>query len=441
MAKQHLAIFGLLVGVSALAACSSDLTQAGGSAGGAGSAGHSSSAGDAGSAGEAGSASEAGSAGDSNGNAGAGGAPDGFVFPDALNPQGVLVPDPGPASLKTLLVAGSDYVTTEVVSVALGTGKVGSSETYKDGDTVAVSSAGIGFALERTNDKVHLLDAGKSSATFDLRDPGADTAPVDSKAYVPLLNQSLIAILDLSESRVSRRIDLSEFNVRGDRDHSADISDSVYDPKGKVAYFVLQRVDRTTAAVPPYQIACSSSPALIVGIDAKTDEILDLNGSAAGKAIELELANPSSVSINADGSTLYLSAAGCYEGGSLKSHGVEVVDLESATSQVVYSPADSDRLSQLIMIGGNDALLKTEDASYSTHWFRLDIAAGELQGKELKGVPDAVTFDGTDVLGVQVTGMTGAVVRYDVASGSSTVVSDSSWAGKYGTAVSTALVQ
>jgi hypothetical protein len=366
-----------------------------------------------------------------------------FVFPDSLNPQTVLVPIAPPRTASQLLVAGTDYKTTEIVSLTLGNGKLGDSAVYADGDAIPKSGGGVGFALLRKTDQVSLLDSGKISTTFDLKDPGTDTAPVDSKAYVPFLNQSLIAVLDLTEGKVSRRIDLSEFNAAGDQDHSAEIADGVYDPNKNIAYFMLQRLDFVALeADPNFRLHCSPTKALIVGIDAASDQIIDLNGSAAGKGLELSLANPSSISINADGTGLYLSAAGCYDGDTLTRQGVEVVNLSDGTSQVAYAPdAGGDGLSQLILIGGSDALIKTQDASFASHWFRLDLSNGTVQGAELKEVPDAVSFDGTDLLGVQVNGDLGAVVRYDIAGQTTKVISDTSWAGKYGTTSGTALVQ
>jgi hypothetical protein len=425
MTKEYLAIIALALSASAVfSACSSDAKI---DSGGAGQAGAPSMA-------------DAGTGGLGQGdNAGAAA----FVFPDSLNPQTVLVPIAPPRTASQLLVAGTDYKTTEIVSLTLGNGKLGDSAVYADGDAIPKSSAGIGFALLRKTDKVSLLDGGKISTTFDLKDPGTDTAPVASKAYVPFLNQSLIAVLDLTEGKVSRRIDLSEFNAAGDQDHSAEVADGVYDPNQNIAYFMLQRLDFVALeADPNFRLHCSPTKALIVGIDAASDQIIDLNGSSAGKALELSLANPSSISINADGTSLYLSAAGCYDGDTLTSQGVEVVDLSHGTSQVAYAPdAGGDGLSQLILIGGSDALIKTQDASFADHWFRLDLSDGTVQGAELKDVPDAVSFDGTDLFGVQVNGDLGAVVRYDIAGQTSKVISDTSWAGKYGTTSGTALVQ
>jgi hypothetical protein len=324
------------------------------------------------------------------------------------------------------------------VSITLGSGAVGDSATYEDGDLVAASSAGVGFAIERTNDKVHLLDGGKISTTFDLKDLGTDNAPVDSKAYVPLYNQSLIVILDLTEGSVSRRIDLNQYNAAGDSDHSAEIAEGVYDPNRKIAYFLLQRID-TKSYDTNSHLPCSKSPALVVGIDTESDEVADLNGDAEGKAIELKLVNPRSLSVNADGTALYMLADGCYDGSTKVARGVEVVDLTDGSSTIAYKAEGEDFLSRMILIGGPDALIQSLDATYTSHWNKLEI--GGALGAELANVPSAPTFDGQDLLGVEVTDTTGAVVRYKLATETSKVISPTSWAGKYSSGVSTALVQ
>ena len=422
MGKQHLLVLALiLVGSSAFAACSSDAVVSSGGAGEAGAKGEAGATG-VGEGGEAGSAEP--------------------TPPAPLLPQGVVVPAAAPTASNHLLVGGTDFFSaTEIVSVALDTGKVGNAETYTDGDTVAASSAGLGFALERTNDKLHVLNAGKIETTIDLREAGTDTAPVENKAYVPFLGQSSIAIVDLTAGKVSRRIDLSEYDAAIDGDKSVDIADAVYDPNQKIVYFALQRIDRSTIVDPKYQLACNGIKGLIVGIDATTDEIVDLNGAAAGKAIELTLVNQNSLSVNADGTFLYMLAAGCYEDGTLKNQGVEVVDLSDGSSTAPYAPEGTDYLAKLILIGGNNALLGSFDSLGASHWNTLDIASGMLVGEELANVPQAVTFDGTDLLGVRVDKSVGSVVRYAIATGKSTVVSKTSWVGDYSAASSSALVE
>ena len=461
MAKQHLLILGLLLsGAGALASGCSDTKAVtiGDDAGAAGEAGNdgkagsenragssnagSANAGSGNSSGDAGAAGEGG-VGGAGGEGGEGGEPP-YVFPPSLNPQGVIVIGNAPATSAHLLVAGVDYAAMEdkgeVVSITLASGAVGDSAIYQDSDLVATSSAGIGFAIERTNDQVHELDGGKISKTFDLKDLGTNKAVTGTKAYVPLLNQSLISVLDLTAGTVSHRIDLTEYNAKGDSDHSADIAEGVYDPNKKIAYFLLQRIDIASIVAPKYQLNCAPYPALIVGIDTKTDEVVDLNGDSEGKAIELTLANPNSLSINGDGTTLYLLGSGCYEGDEMTHQGMEVVSLEDGTTTVNYEATGDDRLSRLIMIGGEDALLETSDTSYVTHWHKFDVAAGKV-GAELANVPKAPSFDGTDLIGVEVTGKVGKVVRYKIATESTTEISPTSWGGEYSSATSTALVQ
>ncbi|MEO6601969.1 MAG: hypothetical protein ABIQ16_18970 [Polyangiaceae bacterium] len=432
MAKSHLLMLGLiLTGSSLFAACNSDVTINGGGSG---------EAGDTSGAGKSSVAGGSGEAGNANGEGGEAGTAD-TTPTGPLNPQTVVIPSVGPTTSTQLLVAGSDYSNgkSEIVNLTIGTGKVGKGETYQDGDTIAVSSAGVGFAIERSNDKVHLLDAGEISSTFDLKDPGTDTTPVDSKAYVPVLGQSFISVLDLTEGKVSRRIDLREFDDASDSDHSVDASEGVYDSNKNIVYFLLQRIDRNSYDA-SFNLPCSKVNGLIIGIDAATDKIVDLNGTKAGKGIELQLVNGRSLSINADGDTAYLLADGCYDGKAKKNRGVEVVDLTDASSTVPYADETTNYLAQMILTGGSDALIRYQDENYATHWQKLDIAAGTVQA-ELDGVPSAVSFDGKDLLGVNVTTQIGTVVRYKLATEKSTVISDTSWVGKYDTAASTALVQ
>ncbi len=115
------------------------------------------------------------------------------------------------------------------------------------------------------------------------------------------------------------------------------------------------------------------------------------------------------------------------------------MDLTDGTSTLQYSDETENFLARMILTGGSDALINYFGTD-GPHWQRLDIASGTLQA-ELEGVPDAPSFDGTDLLGVQVTGKVGAVVRYKLSTQKATVVSDTSWGGQYSVAASTALVQ
>ena len=435
MAKQHLLVLGLILSGSVLFAACSDVKLNDGSGGATGDAGAKAEAGGAGKpVGAAGEAGDVGAGGE------AGAVAD--VDPPVLDPVGVIIPSKGPTTLSHLLVGASDFgaKSSEVASVTLGTGKVAGTDTYADGDVVAIGSAGVSFAVERSNDKVNLLDTGKIATTFDLKDKGTDTKPVDSKAYVPLYNKSAIAILDLTEGKVSRRIDLSAYNVAADKDLSVDVAEGVYEPKSNIVYFLLQRIDLTTYDK-DFHLPCTATTALLVGIDAATDEEVDVNGATAGKALALTLTNPRSLSVNADGDTLYMLADGCYTAGKPKNRGVEVVDLTEHSTTVAYTDTSTELLLSLVLIGGSNALIETSDeTTFATHWRKLDVAGGTLNG-ELTGMPSSPTYDGKDFLGVEITGKVGAVVRYTIATEKSVVVSPTSWAGDYTVSSTTALVE
>ncbi|HEX2672627.1 MAG TPA: hypothetical protein VHM25_17210, partial [Polyangiaceae bacterium] len=77
--------------------------------------------------------------------------------------------------------------------------------------------------------------------------------------------------------------------------------------------------------------------------------------------------------------------------------------------------------------------------AYATHWHKLDLSQHTL-GNEIANVPKAPSFDGTDLLGVEVTAKVGKVVRYNIATETSTEISPTSWGGQYSSVASTALV-
>ena len=277
---------------------------------------------------------------------------------------------------------------------------------------------------------MHLLDAGKIKTSFDLRDLGTDVLTKTNKAYVPVLNQSVVVVLDLAKGTVSHRIDLGEFVDPSDNDLSADPWQGVYDAKKGIVYFLLQRIDITSFE--GFNLPCSGVTALIVGVDVATDKVVDLNGDTDGVALELSLANPNSISLNAAGTQLTVLANGCYDKTVVKQKGIELLDLTTGKTDVVYTDTSEDYLSKLIPLVDSNVLLNS-----GIKWYHLDLALGTL-GTELENVPSAPSFDGKDLIGV---GTGSSVVRYDLTAGTSTTISETSWAGDYTFAGGTALVQ
>jgi hypothetical protein len=474
MTKQHLILGLILGGCVAAVACSSDGDDtsptaggAGGTAGSAGSAGahaggtggdtHAGGSGGttAGAANEAGAGGSVSSAGASEGgaseggatttsDAGAGGeagAPVVVVVPPApLDPDAVVVTSAAPTAFNHLLVTGTNYaVQGEVASVTLSPAAVEDSTAYPDdaGDVITVSSGGLGFVLQRTEDKVNLIEGSKIKTTFDITQVGTGaTVDLAHKAYVPVYNYNFISVLDLDAGIVAGRIDLSQFNDPDDSDGSVNTVAGVYDPAKKVAYFVLERIDLGSYDA-NFNLPCSATRALVVGIDATTDTIVDLNGNASGKALSLYLANPTEAQLSADGKTITVLANGCYDGDQDR-QGVELVHLDTGSTTIAFAPTDGSKPTDLILLGGQQALLQP---NFGVPWQKLDLSTGTI-GATLNNVPLEPVFDGTNVFGVTIDPTTQAanVVRYDIAGDVATTIAPSPWVGKYSFANPSALV-
>jgi hypothetical protein len=452
MAKQHLILGLVLGGCAAAVACSSDDSASNSNGGAGGSAGTHSAAGTHAGGSASGGTSSGGSAGASEGGesgapttseGGAGGeagAPVAVVPPPLpLDPYTVVVTSAAPGAFTHVLVTGTDYATKgEVASIKLEPPTLEDSTVYPAdaGDVVTVSSGGLAFVLQRSADKVTLVDGSKIKTVFDITDPGTNAAAdIAHKAYVPMYNKNLISVLDLAAGKVARRIDLSEFNDPKDSDGSVNITVAMYDATKKLAYFVLSRID--TGSFDTNGLPCGATKALVVGIDATTDSIVDLNGTADGKAIQLYLANPAEAQLSADGKTITVLAMGCYDGAQDK-QGIEQVHLDVASTTVAYAPTDGSFPNDLILLGGQQALLQP---NYGDKWRKLDLSTGTI-GATLDNVPLVPVFDGTDLIGVTIDSVTSAanVVRYSVATDTATTVIASPWVGKYSNAATTALV-
>lgn len=443
---------------------SAGASGSGGSAASAGSAGTDGGAGSGGSAGTDGGAGSGGGGAGTGGSAGAGGA--------------------GGTSGAHLLVAGTDFTTTtEIASIDLASMKVTGRLTVSDGDAVPAASGGLGFVLERTNDKVDLLaqdgtldksidlaqagsgDAGSGSdAGSDAGDAGApaggdpvgvvvvpgatpDAGSATTRAYVPLYDENRVAVLDLAAGAVSHNLDLSGYLDSSDGDGSVDAGNAVYDPQSGRLYLTLQRIDRTTIVPPDYQLACPAVPSLLVAFDTKNDTEVDLNGSAPGKALQLTTVDP--VSAVLDQGKLVILSAGCFDksdaGATRVKQGVESIDLSTGQSSMLYQPGNDDFLARMLRVATGQMVIDRWDASYAEHFNRYSVASAAL-GAELSGVPQGVCFDGSGGLfGVTTTSGDGGtsvqVVRYDLNAQTSTTLLSSPWQSGVTSAAGSALVQ
>jgi hypothetical protein len=348
--------------------------------------------------------------------------------PAPVDPNVVVVTRASPTTFNHALVTGTDFATQgEVASIKLDSGTIDDSTVYPDtkGDVATQSSGGLGFALQRTSGTVNLLDGSKIKTTFDVNETGSKTAvDVANKAYVSSLNYNFISILDLQAGTVADRIDISQFMDPKDADGSVNTSAGAYDSAKKIAYFVLGRIDLTSFDS-NFNLPCNGTKALVIGIDATTDQLVDLNGAADGEAISLFLANPQAATLSADGKSLTVLATGCYDGAQDK-QGVEVVHLDTASSTVAYAPTDGSTPNDLIVLDGGQALIQT---AFGAKYNKLDLTTGVL-GAELEHMPDGAAFDGTDLIGVTLD-TPNTVVRYTVATDTATTVVTSPWTGTY----------
>ncbi|MCC6900708.1 MAG: hypothetical protein IT377_17135 [Polyangiaceae bacterium] len=439
--NKYMSMGAIACAVAMAVACGDDEDLGPGTGGAAGTGG--STGGGGGSGG--GSAGSGGGSSGSGGTAGSGGSdagPDG----DASVPAG------------RLLVAGTDFATkTEIATVDLETNKVAGSVTVSDGDAVPVASNGQGFVLERTNAKMHHLDAtGKIAKTIDVGKTAVGltgtgtTNPVGvvtsgSKALVVLQDVNRIAVVDLTAGSVSKTIDLASYLPSGDGDKSVDAARPLV--HGGRAYFLVGRIDRTTIGAPSYQLACPSVPALLLAVDLATDSLVDLNGAAAGEGLELGLANPVDAAL--DGDRMLILNAGCFaatDGGSARTkHGIEAVALKTGVVTSEYAAKNQDFLSRLVVRSSTAALVNTFDPSFAEHWYAWTIGQGGF-GSELVGVPAAPSLDDANhLLGVDIAatdaGTTVTVVRYDLGAQTKSTVATSPWTGSFASAAGTALVR
>jgi hypothetical protein len=348
------------------------------------------------------------------------------------------------ATAELLLAVATDYVQkSELAAVNLGTRGVRRA-TFGDGDAVPAASGGMGFVLERTNDKVHVLDAaGNVARSIDLHG-AASGASATQKAYVLLYATNRIAVVDLDAGRVAQYIDLSALHAAGDMDGAVDMDDIVYDPASARAYVALGRIDRTTILPPSFELACPSWKGLVVGIDTTTDTLVDVNGSAAGQAAELSLVSPSGLHLDSEQERLLVLQSGCFRtadaGSERVGYGVEAVNLTNGATEVLLAPDTGDFLNRLVPVGGGQALINSFDAVYEEHWHRWTLTSGAL-GTELTEVPAMPSYDGAGALLGIALGTTPEVVRYVLQDGATTTVVSDPWSESFPAVGGTALVR
>jgi len=302
-------------------------------------------------------------------------------------------------------------VNAELAVVGLRPDAVEGRLPLADQDSVPYASAGYGFVLEHGLGKVIVLDRDQpwmQKSTIDVNDSPDATAyasnprtvlvTAGTKAYVARYASNVVRIVDVASGAVTGSLDLSAYLAPDDPDGLVDVQDAAYDPATGRAYFLLQRINQFDfGPAPDYVGACLSSHGAIVGVDVASDSFVDLNGAAAGTAIELLGDNPASLMADFAGGRLIVTDSGCYEpadagsdGGPLPrlGRGIESVTVASGASTWLYQTSVLDRLSGLVWVDGTHAFV-----NQGSGWFVWNPTQTAL-GAGVTNFPQAPFYDG-----------------------------------------------
>ena len=372
----------------------------------------------------------------------------------SLGPNEVLCQGAGTGQ-GALFAAGTNYgpdPKSELAAIDLQRGCVRGRTVFDDVDIVPRVSDGHAFVIERTNDKISLIDsAAKIDATIRLNDVDGSTVSLNphdvvyvkppgagAKAYVSLYNTSQIAVIDLETHTVDKKIDVSFFHDTTDTDGSSDPDVGFYDATTGHVYFVLQRTDKNTAYSPPFIVHCPPVPSVLVGIDVATDTLVDLNGPSAGIGLALSLVAPADVAVDVSGRRALLLANGCgspvpVDGGGYErvNDGVEAVNLDTLHTSVLFTPTSQDFFSRVLLLANDSALLQSFNDVGATVWNKWVPSSPSL-GDAISGVPDYAVAEAPDSLvGVFITGKHARIARYSVSTQRARTVVSSPWVDNF----------
>jgi hypothetical protein len=355
---------------------------------------------------------------------------------DAARDAGREAGPPDASGPAYALFVGTDFTNAELAVVALHPDSLAGRLPLSDQDSVPYASGGYGFVMEHALGQVIVLEQAQpwmAKTTIDINDapdaatyvsnPRAVLVTTESKAYVGRYASNVVQIVDVASGAVTGHLDLSAYLAPDDPDGLVDVQDAAYDPATKRAYFLLQRINQFDYGPgPDYVGACLSSHAQIVGVDVTSDSFVDLNGAAAGTAIDLLGENPPSLIADFANGRLIVPETGCYQpavpdagsdGGALPrlDRGIESVALSTGTSTWLYQTTNLDRLSGLVWVDGTHAFVNE-----GSTWFAWNPAHANL-GDPVANFPRAPVSDGTGrIVGLASgTGSDGGVVYSVVA--------------------------
>ena len=351
------------------------------------------------------------------------------------------------------LFVGNDYAANkaELSALDLSTYSIVGRLPSDDQDTIAAASGSRGFLLHRTAGKVSILDPANPSTEQKVIDvsPGPDAGKANpyavvvgagSQAFVIRYGQNSVSVIDLSSGTTAGEVDLS--SLVADGDGLVDAFDGVFDETKGIVYVGLQRIDQTVFGDPPdYVSACTATPALLVAIDAATKQVV-------GQPIELQAKNPGALAWDATARSIHVLGTGCAmteaDGGSSRAgRGVEELTVDDGKTKWVWQTTELDRPSSFILLPSKSAaLVGLDDASYTRHWWWLDVSQGKLTS-EMDGMPMVPVYASGAIYGLAMQPDAGTnldVVRYDLVSRQTNLIAEDAFSAGGLSAYSSAAV-
>jgi len=229
-------------------------------------------------------------------------------------------------SKEVAFIATTDYVAGSLASMDT-TKKLNVSKNLLTihQDSVVKSYAGKIYVVQRLGaDSILVINPKAPGQTLTEYSTGNGSNPQDMefknsrKAYISLLGENNLLVVNPQNGNILKKIDLSEF---ADGDGIVEMSEMVM--VNNYLYVSLQRLENFSA----------ENTSLVVVIDTKTDKIIDLDSSTPGnQAIELKGRNPVNMVYNVETGKIYLSLSGKYNTAD-DFGGIEVINPETNTSE------------------------------------------------------------------------------------------------------------
>jgi hypothetical protein len=315
--------------------------------------------------------------------------------------------DGGPPSYA--IFVGTDFSSAEFSAISLNANAIVGDIDLTDEDSVAYSSGGLGFVLERSTGFVLSLDPNSPDlavrANIDVNDsleagtyasnPHAVVVTAGTQGYVARYSSNVVTIIDIASGAKTGTIDLSAFVAPDDPDGLVDVTDGVYDPVANRAYLLLQRTDQNAIGqAPDYVTACLASHPEIVAIDPTTNAVVPLTDAGNG-AIDLLGDFPEAIVADFANGRILVAEGGCYgnpDGGDSSARfgrGVESIALASTTPTWLYQTSDVNLVSGLILVDSTHAYLEV-----GGQWFPWNPTQTTLGDVAIANFPLAPFYDG-----------------------------------------------